>query len=141
LRDKQVKDRNLIDYLLRLLYSLCYEPKVCAKLQAEKISEGLSLRKPDFPNLCVQIQQKITNYQKNLGSAASASNSTQQQQQQSSALALATAMSEEEEPMMSTNIGGLSLATGGGAPTTTIQGGILKQSRYGAGQQSARNSM
>lgn len=64
LRDREVRDRNLIDYLLRLLYSLCYEPKVALKLHSERIADGLALRKQDFANLCLQIQTKIANQQK-----------------------------------------------------------------------------
>ena len=116
LKDKDVRDRNLIDYLLRLLYSLCYEPKVALKLQAEKIQDGLALRKQDFANLCLQIQTKIANQQKVTASASGGP-----------AGSGGVLFGEDEAPEQKQQ-----QQQSGGAQTVGLQGGILRQSRFGA---------
>ncbi|KAH9252091.1 hypothetical protein BASA81_010073 [Batrachochytrium salamandrivorans] len=59
LRDKDVRDALVVDYLLRVIYSLCWDVKISSKLVSEKLLDGLALRKQDFPNLCLQIKSKI----------------------------------------------------------------------------------
>jgi len=111
LRDRDVKDRNLIDYLLRLLYSLCYEPKVAIKLHAERIADGLAIRKQDFANLCLQIQTKISNQQKTSSSQVTLNGGAEDEPQ--------TDVFNAFQPPQ--------------AQQQPITGGILKQSKYGGG--------
>lgn len=59
LRDKDVRDALVVDYLLRVVYSLCWDVKISSKLVSEKLLDGLALRKQAFPNLCLQIKSKI----------------------------------------------------------------------------------
>ena len=66
LNDPRITDVKLINYLLLVLYSLSFDPRIASRLKDNKIEDALVKRRPEFANLCNQIERKMraTNYKK-----------------------------------------------------------------------------
>lgn len=59
---KETRDEALADLLLKLLYVLCCDVKVAAKLKGDGILDAIETKKTMLPEAVLQVKSKLASY-------------------------------------------------------------------------------